>query len=601
MAAALTVLGVAVATLPWAFMLRGRIGGVGAVATVTLAVPALVMALMFGAQATGMPLGASVVGLVVLTGVAGWVMCVRAPGVGRGPRAVPWAHVWPAATGAGVAAATFLLALVVPGASRLAWAMLGDSASQFTEVRLIFAAGGVAPPPLVNPVPLTPALVAATGAPGRTASDPGALFLHDLSAYASTWAALIVASCLLAGMVAHGVVSRSSRLTGWAARFAVTGTSLLPLGWFWTGYPIKFGFINAHVAYVVVLATVAAYLGLVRKPWLGLALQLLAAVLLILTWSPLAVFPAVLGVAHMAVVLRGWRELAARVRVGTVAGVLAGVAVAVPFGLPLVRDARSSLTIAGGLAEFPKPMLAGAAAVLLAGIALTPMRRDRIGLGLAGIGIGALVGQVAILALAGQLTGPWSYYPHKYAWLATAVVLTVAVPVVLTAAAGFRSRVSRVGLQAGMAVAIAVSLGLGSWWLPGQAAYLGNSLPVLILVEDDLPDQGQAPGAVPDAVAARAGAEPLTIPWRSDLANDYRVAFWLIHLERERAILRGDGEAAGQLWVLANFHEEAEDVCALAGVAAGGLTVETSDAQAAEQLDAQCSGAVGAVVGAVGR
>src|SRR5690606_27798038 len=119
---------------------------------------------------------------------------------------------------------------------------------------------------------------------------------------------------------AHGVVSRSSRLTGWAARFAVTGTSLLPLGWFWTGYPIKFGFINAHVAYVVVLATVAAYLGLVRKPWLGLALQLLAAVLLILTWSPLAVFPAVLGVAHMAVVLRGWRELAARVRVGTVAG-----------------------------------------------------------------------------------------------------------------------------------------------------------------------------------------------------------------------------------------------------------------------------------------
>jgi hypothetical protein len=177
----------------------------------------------------------------------------------------------------------------------------------------------------------------------------------------------------------------------------------------------------------------------------------------------------------------------------------------------------------------------------------------------------------------------------------------VVVPLVFCVAASLRARALRWGLYAGVSVAVAVSLGLGSWWAQGDAGLLRGNLPVLILVEDDLPDGGQDADAVPDAVIARVGEERLTIPWRSSLANDYRAAFWLIQLERERAILAGDGVAAGELWVLANFHEEPEDLCRLAEVVGRGVTVETGDAQAAEWVEAECSGDVDAVVGSVGR
>lgn len=598
MATALTLLAAALAVAPWVLVLCQRVGALGAAAVVSLAVPALVLALLFATHATGLGIGAGVLGLLAIAGGAGWALVVRRPSIRV--RAGAWREAWPAFVGAGIAASTFALALVVPGASRLAWSMLGDSASQLTEARLIYAAGGLEPPPLNNPVPLTPALVTATAAVGRPTSGARELFVHDLTAYAGTWATLIVAAALLAGVVAHGIVRAAGTLAGWAARLAVAGTSVLPLGWFWTGYPVKFGFINAHVSLVLLLAAVASYLAFVRRPWTGLVLQALAAVLLVLTWSPLAIFPAALGVAHGLVAARGWRELSVRVRVALVAGVIVVAPVAALFAYPLVRDARSSLTIAGGLAEFPKPMLAATVIVLLGALGLTPLRRDRTGLGLAGIGVGALVGQAGILALAGQLTGPWTYYPHKYAWLATAVVLTTAVPVALVAATGMRATWLRWGARGGVALVIAVSLGLGSWWAPDQAAFLRNSLPVVILVEDDLPDEGHAPSAVPDAVAERADAQTLTIPWRSDLANDYRAAFWLIHLERERAILRGDDAAASELWMLANFHEEAEEVCRLARVA-GGLVVETSDADAAAWLAGTCDADVEVVVGAVGR
>lgn len=104
----------------------------------------------------------------------------------------------------------------------------------------------------------------------------------------------------------------------------VCATSLLPLGWFWTAYPVKFGFINAHVALIVLLASVVGYLGTLRRPGLGIAIQAVATVLMPLTWGPLAVVPVSLALAHAV----GGRKSLARAPRGVRAGIVAAVACA---------------------------------------------------------------------------------------------------------------------------------------------------------------------------------------------------------------------------------------------------------------------------------
>jgi hypothetical protein len=135
---------------------------------------------------------------------------------------------------------------------------------------------------------------------------------------------------------------------------------------------------------------------------------------------------------------------------------------------------------------------------------------------------------------------------------------------------------------------VAASLGLGSWWAPGNLHRLRDSLPYLILVEDNLPDQGQSPDAVANAVISRVGLPRLTIPWESSLANDYRVAFWLIELRREAALGVGDGAAATELWALANFHESPAELCTLAETVPEGLTVQTANEALSGEIEGLC-------------
>jgi hypothetical protein len=576
------------ATIPWLMFLRSRAGGLASLVLVTLAAPALLIAFMIFARATGAPLVATLVGVVILAAAAGWVLLARS-GVGRRARgATPVREMLPAGLGAFVALGTFICGQFLPGSPRVAWAMLGDSASQLVEARHIIGSGGLTPPPMANPVPLTSAIAAAVAAPGRPAAGAGAIVSHDLAAYATAWAALIVMTCLLAGAVGYAVVRQSSRLVGIPARATVAATSLLPLGWFWTGYPVKFGFINAQVAFIILFASLLGYFGTLRRPGLGIAIQLLAIVLTLLTWSPLAVLPGALALTQAVAALRSFARWPRRAQVASSVAALAGIGAALWLGIPMLLEARASLRVPGGLAEFPKPMLAWAAVTLVALTVAASGRVDRFGLGILGVSLASLLGLVMVLVLSGEVRGPWSYYPHKFAWIATAVLLTVAFPQAACAAARLRTARVRAVLYGAGVFALAGSLGLGSWWAPGNLHLLRDSLPYLIFVEDNLPDDGQSPDAVANAVAARVGLPRLTIPWQSSLANDYRVAFWLIQLRREAALAVGDGAAADELWTLAHFHETPGDLCKLAAIVPEGLTVQTADGALAGEIRDLC-------------
>jgi len=584
---------VVLAAIPWISFLRRRFGILASLSFVTLAVPALLIGVLMATRATGAHLVPSIVGALTLAALIGWALALRSGTAGRERGATLRRDALPASVGGIVSLGTFLIASLVPGSPRVSWAMLGDSASQLEYARLIIFEGGLTPPPLANPVPLTPAIVAAVAAPGRPSMGAAAILSHDLGAYAATWAALIVMTCVLAGAIGYAVVKRSPHLVGLPARATIAATSLLPLGWFWTGYPIKFGFINAQVVFVVLLAAILGYLGTPRRPGLGLAIQFVAIILTLLTWSPLAILPATLALTQAVSALRFAAQWSLRTRViGLVVG-LVGVGGALWLGIPMLLAASGSLSVPGGLAEFPKPMLP-AAAVLLVGATLAGSTRvgkrrlDRVGAGLIGLALGALVGLIVVLVLSGTILGPWTYYPHKYAWIATAMLVIVAFPQSACAAARVPWTRVRATLYGAGVLAVAVSLGLGSWWAPGYLHFLRDSLPYVMLVEDNLPDEGQSPDAVADAVVARVDLPRLTIPWESSLANDYRASFWLIHLQIEEASLRGDSAAAAELWTLANFHENPADLCELADIVPQGLTVQTANGALAGDLAALC-------------
>ena len=587
---------VVIAAIPWLMFFRGRFGILASLSLVTLSLPALLIGVLILARTTGARLVVSMVSVVLLAALIGWALALRSRTDGRA-RGVPlWRQALPAGVGGLVAFGTFLFAPLFPGSSRVSWAMLGDSASQLEYARRIISEGGLTPPPMDNPVPLTPALVAAIAAPGRPSTGADAILSHDLGAYASAWAALIVMTCVLAGAVGYAIVKHSPRLAGFPARATIAATSLLPLGWFWTGYPIKFGFINAQVVFVVLLASILGYLGTQRRPGLGLAIQLVAALLTLLTWSPLVILPAALGLTQAIGALGSATQWSRRTRTVSLVVALVGVGCALWLGIPLLLAASGSLSLPGGLAEFPKPMLPAAAAVLvvatLAGSTRSGRERlDKVGAGLVGLALGAVVGLIVVLELSGSVSGPWTYYPHKYAWIATAMLFTVALPQAACAVARLPWARVRAALFGAGALAVAVSLGLGSWWAPGYLHFLRDSVPYVMLVEDNLPDEGQSPDAVADAVIARVGLPRLTIPWHSSLANDYRVAFWLIHLQIEDATRRGDDPASFELWTLANFHDTPDDLCALAEVVPQGLTVQTADGNLAAQMQALCPAA----------
>lgn len=575
----------------------------GAVAVTTIGgLVGLVVAMMTAhVTGTSLVMWSLAAGVLPFAAAAGRVIVnTRRPGVTtrsprpRRDRVADWLA---ASAGAVVATCTFALASVLPGTSRVSWAMLGDSASQLVYARRILADGGLVPPPMPNPVPLAPALVAVAAAPLRPSHVLGsnetaeAALRHDLAAYAAVWAALIVVMCLLAGVLAHSLADTLGMDRSTTRRLAVAASSLLPLGWFWTGYPIKFGFINAQVALVILLAAVIAALSLHRSPVLVVCTLVAATGLLAITWTPLAAIPAVLAVAPVVQLAGRLRSAAPVWRAFAILAAMALMLVSWRFGSPLLADARASLSTPGGLAEFPKPMLPATAAMLVGLVLLTRQRRNRTLLNVtAGLTTGACVGLATVVWLSGS-GRTWSYYPHKYAWICTALLL-LATPVLGTAAVQrLRSSAARRAVGMAAVAGLAVSLGLGAQAAPGELRRLEDNLPRLMLVEDYLPNQSQSPDAVATEVVGRVDEERLTLPWRSSIANDYRITFWLLQLEIEDARQRGDWEAADQLWILANFHDNPQDLCTIAAITPEGLTVETRDGTLAATLTDLCPAA----------
>lgn len=326
--------------------------------------------------------------------------------------------------GAGLFLATMALSQALPGALRLAWSMNGDTVNAMLFSRYMIDAGGIDQVAVPQPTPLPFAMAAANMEGGRAGLPDAALLEHDVARTAQVWVLLIAVLCVLVGVT----VARAAR--GASTAWAVTVTavaSAFPLLWYVVGVQFEFGFMNSSFAIVLLLCAWLSYLGGSQHPLLGLVGLFLSALGLLAVWSPLVICVAPLGlvllVATWGVVRRsGIRSL-------LLAGLapLAFLAYAVVYTVPTFLAQSDALGSDGGFPEITDSqilvILAATALSIVLAWQFTGGDAPRGALAML-IGFSAGLGYL-LLQRQGAEFG-WGYYPAKFAWTTSVLLMTVA-------------------------------------------------------------------------------------------------------------------------------------------------------------------------------
>ncbi len=567
------------ALAPWLLVLAGRLGASLGITLTLFAGLLLLMTTQFVTTPLGLPLLATSVVVFSALGVGGIVMQARVP---RGVRVRRTSAIWawvaglPGAIAWGVA---LVLSAVIPSAAQYAWVLMGDTANNTLIARDVIMRDGLAAGANANPVPLTSALLAFEMAPGRVSAADSLLARNDILAIASLWAVAIAVLCVVAG----AVVALMVRAVG--APLPVTlaaggAASLLPLSWFFSGYPMEYGFLNAQPAMVVVLGAVAAHFAVRRSPAASFIVQCLAATLALAVWSPLVLVPlalaAITGVRYRA---RVWR-------VGGVVRVLLWVSIAqfvlFAFGLtlPAVINAPTSLVAPGGVFSFRHWLLPALAVVALAG-SLLAFRRilHDVVIAVAATAVASGAGLAFLLFVARNLENPWSYYPLKFSWLMAAAVLVLLVGAAAAMCVRYLRRVWL--LVVGLLLVAAVTVGFLEWAPHSGAPYISNSAIGHVLA-GDLPGNGDDAA---DEIFDDARPDVGHILWQSGDPLEGTINFWVWQLWANS--ITGDFELRTAAYGLYD-HDDIDDLCRIIGYMDATVVVETQDATLVDQLHDAC-------------
>jgi hypothetical protein len=418
---------VGVAAALWLVVTARRLGYALAIPLALLGVASTITVVLLVTAAARLPMNESLGIAFGALGVAGGFLLARRTPAQPAPALLERAIWVPSMVGAVVWVVSQVLTLRLAVNEMLSWVMRNDIANTLVFAHDVLYRTGITPGPRENPAPLPAALVAVTIAPARSAVPDETLLQHDLLLIAALWGALIALTCILAGMVA-GSLARSSNAPRWMVASASALGSLVVLSWLFTGYPMEYGFINAHISLVVLLSAILVYLHSATSPAIGLTGLFVACAVMLTVWSPLVVIPAGLTVA-LAAVHR--RELLGA-RGGRLAAVLVGACLlAVAFlvlALPPFLSQRQALTGAGGIYQ-PGTWVVFtlAAGVATAAFLVSRKRSMRLFVGMIGVTASSLAGLGILLFISRRSPDPWTYYPIKFAWLAGLVLIVLLV------------------------------------------------------------------------------------------------------------------------------------------------------------------------------
>jgi hypothetical protein len=456
-----------IAGVPWLIVLGTRLGSLLAVAATAAGSLLLFVITLLITHLLGADIAVGIVADILAVGGSGIILLRR----GWGTLHRPGRHaiaLWLTPI-AGVLGWTVPLGIaqIVPGASRVAWALNGDAINNINTARVILADHGLALSASENPEPLPAALLAAALAPGHGSIPATDLVVHEFSTFAIVWALLIAATCLTMGAVVGSAVSPRRPLL---VAVASGAGSLLPLTWYAGGLPLQWSYLNANVAIPLLLASWLAFLAAKRTPLIAFSVLVALATLLLLTWTPLVLLPAGLGLVILA------RERA-RIRLLRGPSAVTFVAVLVPFILflginevPALESQSGVLAIPGN--DFPSTWgVVVGAALIAAATAFLPgrLRRDSlIRWGTVALIGAAAAASAALVLLANSQPDPWSaYYPKKLAWMLSvflgAVALSSVVGLVCDRVPSLRASVVTVAITCSAVLTAAVVLPLGGW------------------------------------------------------------------------------------------------------------------------------------------
>lgn len=476
----------------------------------------------------------------------------------------------------------FVIALRSTLTGELEWAMHNDAVWNLVTTRQIVAAGGLDDISHPNASPLTPGLLAVAIAVGRDAIDPEGLLAHDVGRVATFWLLSTLAAGLLAALIGarslHGG-TRMARLAGAAI------AALVPFSWFTFGFAAQFGFYNATVTLVLLLATWLAWLETRVAPIAGTAVLSLATVALLATWAPLAAIPFVLAAA--AIVSRLSSVLRARAGVRpTIVIVLAALPIplyALAVTLPDLLREGSALAVDGGIMPL-QPAHVVVIASVTTGLAVLNAAQRRQLHQLNGVLLVCAAGLIGAGYLIGQRTAAgvsaWGYYPAKFCWLLVSLLLVVLAAALAGEMAGLRGRpVSAIGVAA-VAFGMPASLMM---LVPPESGRLASVLtPVAIATSTGVADG--SPAAQRLFELARPGERTIAADFLGP-AQDRFLNSWLLQLESTTA----QDPIRTYSYVL--DPQDPQQICDAARVWGEPVRVVTSSEAAAESLAATCADA----------
>ncbi|MET0820415.1 MAG: hypothetical protein ABWY58_05590 [Aeromicrobium sp.] len=317
-----------------------------------------------------------------------------------------------------VSALTAMVVIILrSGGTKISWAMGNDATFSLMIGRFIVEDGGDDPSKHLTSAPLTYEVLAAFMAPGRSSVDPRLLLTHDVDRVIQVLLLMLAAMSLLMALTVAQVVPRH-RVVSRIVLSLVMGA--VPWTWFVAGFGLKYGFNNALLTGVIVVAVWAAWIEGRSRPVLGTAVQAMAATALLATWAPLVLIPLGLGGVLLAsswrqhVRLRGFRLVAWIMPVALFAWY------AIFATLPVFRESSGALANDGAIfASHPADAVTVLGLALAIVILATATRQSSWqAVGVVTIGVTGTVGALYLVAQrVDNPAGLWGYYPAKYAWL----------------------------------------------------------------------------------------------------------------------------------------------------------------------------------------
>lgn len=388
----------------------------------------------------------------------------------------------------------------------------GDSANNVLFARDVIIDHGTAFAG-TNPVPL-PQLTVALGMSGEGISSVAG----DIASYVWVWHLLIVATTASAGLLGRQVALRS----GVRRRGVLAVATVLPaacvLSWAVTGNALQFGFINALLS--VMLVVLSLTVGLASpNPTAAFIVQVMVAVDLLVTWSPLAAVPVVMAGFHLVVAVRRDPSRREWLRLGVAAAVGLGYAVATVAAK--ASELHGAFSSNGGLlAPSPRTSAAVLVGLLVAGFLISRC--------LATLGSWVLTATLALAtALAGTLMlagGNWTYYPMKMAWL---VVIVAGIVLAALAVPGLAIVAPRF---AGLGPALAVAAGLVAVAGPPVVSDVTSHVPPIVEPFTSV----VAPSGGGDQLyrlvkALDTDDDGVALLWESGARDERGVDFWILN------------------------------------------------------------------------